>query len=186
MTTAWTAGPTTTRSRGALATTPPAGTPAPAYRQSGDFLFDPVYYLLANPQLPATVTLGNAAADYLATGAAQGRSPNAWFDAAWYENRWADLRPLALDDATLFMHYNKFGVWEGRSAGPAFDRFDGNRYLSDNPDVAAYVNGHIADFLGSRTNGAIAHYVIYGEAEQRAAFETTGTPIQLDYSADLF
>jgi hypothetical protein len=28
--------------------------------------------------------------------------------------------------------------------------------------------------------------VIYGEAEQRAAFETTGTQIQLDYSADLF
>ena len=36
------------------------------------------------------------------------------------------------------------------------------------------------------TNGAIAHYVIYGEAEQRSAFETTGAQVHLDYSTDLF
>ena len=166
--------------------TTPARTTAPVYGGQGDFLFDPVFYLLNNAELVPTLNAANAAQHYLKFGAAEGRTPTSWFDAAYYENRWADLRSLALDDATLFMHYNKFGVWEGRSAGPAFDRFDGNRYLTDNPDVATYVNAHIADFLGSRTNGAIAHYVIYGEAEQRAAFETTGSQIQLDYSTDLF
>ncbi|MBK8768413.1 MAG: hypothetical protein IPM01_29145, partial [Burkholderiaceae bacterium] len=166
--------------------TAPARATTPVYGGSGDFLFDPVFYLLNNPELVPTLNAASAAQHYLKFGAAEGRAPTSWFDAGYYENRWADLRTLNLDDATLFMHYNKFGVWEGRSAGPAFDHFDGNRYLSDNPDVAAYVNGHIADFLGSRTNGAIAHYVIYGEAEQRAAFETTGSQIQLDYSADLF
>ena len=166
-----------------VAPAPPAGTPAPAYRQSGDFLFDPVYYLLANPQLPATVTLENAAADYLAAGAAQGRSPNAWFDAAWYENRWPDLTPLGLDDATLFMHYNLYGVWEGRAPGPKFQNFDGNRYLTDNLDVAAYVDAYVNDFLGSRTNGAIAHLIIYGANEQRVAYDTAGIAIDLGYVA---
>ena len=166
-----------------VAPAPPAGTPAPAYRQSGDFLFDPVYYLLANPLLPVTVTLENAADDYLAAGAAQGRSPNAWFDAAWYENRWPDLTPLGLDDATLFMHYNLYGVWEGRAPGPKFQNFDGNRYLTDNLDVAAYVDAYVNDFLGSRTNGAIAHLIIYGANEQRVAYDTAGIAIDLGYVA---
>ena len=84
---------------------------------------------------------------------------------------------MHLDAATLFLHYNLYGVWEGRSAGPRFDRYDGQRYLTDNPDVAAYVDGHVADFLGSRTNGAIAHYVIYGADEGRVAFDLSGQAI---------
>jgi hypothetical protein len=83
------------------------------------------------------------------------------------------------------MHYNLYGVWEGRSAGPKFDQFNGNRYLTDNPDVAAYVDAYIGDFLGSRTNGAIAHYVIYGANEGRAAFDLVGQAIELDYLIDL-
>ncbi len=93
------------------------------------------------------------------------------------------LTPLYLDDATLFRHYNLYGVWEGRSAGLAFDHFDGGRYLSENPDVAAYVDAHLAGFLGSRTNGAIAHFIIYGAGEQRAAFDTAGQAIDLGYVA---
>jgi len=112
------------------------------------------------------------------TGASQGKKPNAWFDPVYYTNKWADLKPLNLDAATLFKHYNLFGVWEGRSAGPMFDHYDGNRYLADNPDVAAYVDAYVADFLGSRTNGAIAHYVIYGAAEGRVAYDTAGVAIE--------
>ena len=164
-----------------VAPTPPNGTPAPAYQQSGDFLFDPVYYLLANPALPDTVTLANAAQEYLTAGAAQGRAPNAWFDAAWYEQRWPDLTPLGLDDATLFMHFNLYGVWEGRAPGPKFQDFDGDRYLADNPDVAAYVDAYVDDFLGSRTNGAIAHFIIYGANEQRVAYDTAGVPVDMGY-----
>lgn len=161
----------------------PAGTPAPAFRQSGSFLFDPVFYLLKNPELVPTVALANAAQHYLSTGANAGKAPNAWFDATYYETRWPDLAPLGLDDATLFQHFNLYGVWEGRSPGPKFQNFNGNRYLTDNPDVAAYVDAHVADFLGSRSNGAIAHFIIYGANEQRAAFETSGNPIDLGYLA---
>ena len=49
--------------------------------------------------------------------------------------------------------------------------------LTDNPDVAAYVDGHVAAFLGSRTTGAIAHYVIYGADEGRIAYDLSGKAI---------
>ena len=124
-----------------------------------------------------------ALAQYLASGAAQGRAPNAWFDPVYYGNRWSDLRALNLDAATLFRHYNLYGVWEGRSAGPLFDRFDGARYLSVNVDVAEYVDAHLPDFLGSRSNGAMAHYLIYGAAEGRVAFDRDGQVISMDYSS---
>ncbi len=157
-------------------------TGVPAYGANSGFLFDAVYYLLDNSELVPAFTRETALQHYLSTGAAQGLDPNSWFDPDYYANRWADLTPLNLDAAILFMHYNLFGVWEGRSAGPKFDKFDGNRYLVDNPDVAAYVDAFIADFLGSRTNGAIAHYVIYGAAELRSAYDTTGVQIDLGYA----
>jgi len=158
------------------------GTPPPAYAQSNSFLFDPVYYLLDNPDLVPVLAPSEALPHYLNHGAGEGRTPNGWFDAAWYANRWDDLRPLNLDAATLFQHYNLFGVWEGRAAGPAVGAFDGNRYLADNPDVAAYVDAFIGDFLGSRTNGAIAHYVIYGAAEGRVGYDSAGGAIDLGFA----
>ncbi len=135
----------------------------PAFGQQNGFLFDAVYYLLDNPELVPTQSLTTA---------------------NYYENRWPDLKAGNFPDDILFMHYNLYGVWEGRSAGSKFDQFDGNRYLKDNPDVAAYVDAYVADFLGSRTNGAIAHYVIYGQHEQRPAFDLVGQPIRLDYEID--
>ena len=47
--------------------------------------------------------------------------------------------------------------------------------------MAAYVDANVADFLGSRSNGAIAHYIIYGAAEQRLSYDTAGQPVVLDY-----
>jgi hypothetical protein len=35
----------------------------------------------------------------------------------------------------------------------------------------------VNDFLGSRSNGAIAHYVIYGAAEGRVAYNQQGEVI---------
>ena len=156
-------------------------TAAPDYGKDPGFLFDGVYYLLSNPDKVPTVTLQTALADYFASGAAQHLDPNSWFDASYYSSKWADLAPLHLDDATLFMHYNLYGVWEGRSAGPKFDHFDGNRYLTDWPDVAAYVDANLPAFLGSRTNGAIAHFIIYGANEQRTAYDTEGALIDMGY-----
>ncbi len=152
-------------------------TTTPKYGVSNAFLFDAAYYLLSNPTLSDSLTLNTAAQHYLTTGASAGLSPNDWFDATYYANKWSDLKSANLDNATLFQHYNLYGVWEGRSAGSEYDKFDGTRYLTNNPDVAAYVDAYVADFLGSRTNGAIAHYIIYGAAEGRVAYDTTGTAI---------
>lgn len=151
----------------------------PAYGQTPEFLFDPVHYLGAHRELIGTLDFSEALAHWNNVGAAQGWAPNYWFDADYYAQRWEDLR--GLDDRTLFWHYNLYGVWEGRSAGPLFDQFDGNRYLQDNPDVAGYVDANVADFLGSRTNGAIAHFAIYGELEGRVAHDTSGAVIVTDY-----
>lgn len=159
-----------------------ARTAAPVYGKAESFLFDSVFYLISHTDLLAGVSQAGAAQNYLANGAAKGFTPNSWFDAGYYKTRWADLTPLNLDDATLFKHYNLFGVWEGRSGGPSFDRFDGNRYLADNPDVAAYVDANLPAFLGSRTNGAIAHFVIYGSNEDRSAYDTSAHLIDLGYS----
>jgi hypothetical protein len=123
------------------------------------------------------VTLATAFDSFKAT-ANQGAAPNSWFDPVYYANKWTDLKALNLDAATLFAHYNLYGVWEGRSAGLTFDKFDGSKYLSDNPDVAAYVDTHLGDFMGSRSNGAIAHYVIYGANEGRLAYDATGVVVE--------
>ena len=158
-------------------------TETPSYAKTPAFLFDAAYYLLKHPDLVPTLTLATAFDSYKTT-AAQGAAPNAWFDPVYYANRWADLKSLNLDAATLFAHYNLYGVWEGRSAGPIFDKFDGNAYLTANPDVANYVDAFVKDFLGSRTNGAIAHYVIYGANEGRVAHDTTGALIPADFTVE--
>ncbi len=163
----------------------PALTATPAYGALDHFLFDPVYYLLEYPALVPSSTLATAWQSYADSGATQHRQPNSWFDAAYYANKWADLGALHLDDLALFRHFNLFGVWEGRSPGPAFDRFDPNAYLSANPDVAAYIDAHLPDFLGSRSNGAISHFILYGEAEGRDATDMAGQAISLDYGVDL-
>jgi len=49
--------------------------------------------------------------------------------------------------------------------------------LAENPDVAAYVDGNLEAFLGSRSNGAIAHYMIYGADEGRVAFDLNGAQL---------
>lgn len=153
--------------------------------RSKDFLVDPVYYLLGAPDLVPTVALADAARHYMSQGAGQGRLPNQWFEPAYYANRYADLRELHLSDDMLFAHFNLYGVWEGRSPGRRTDHFDGNRYLAENPDVAAYVDGHVADFLNSRSNGALAHFMIYGANEGRVAADLDGHPIRPDYNLDL-
>ena len=152
-------------------------TSTPTYGKTPSFLFDSAYYLLKNPDLIPTVSITNAFDHYVKTGAAAGKAPNKWFDPTYYANKWSDLKPLNLDAATLFMHYNLYGVWEGRSAGPTFDQYDGSRYLRENPDVAAYVDANVKDFLGSRVNGAIAHYIIYGANESRTGYDSNGQAI---------
>lgn len=156
-------------------------TMTPGFGKSDSFLFDAAFYLLEHPYLVPTVTLSTALNHYKATvgNMLNSASPNVWFDPAYYASKWPDLAALNLDAGTLFAHYNLYGVWEGRSAGPAFDDYDGARYLRENPDVAAYVDANVKDFLYSRSNGAIAHYVIYGADEGRVAYAYDGAAIDL-------
>ena len=163
----------------------PRITVVPSYGAFDSFLFDPVYYTLQTADVVPALSLAGAWSHYRTSGVASGQAPNAWFDAAWYSARWPDLDALDLDALTLFRHFNLYGVWEGRAPGPAFATFDGTRYLRDNPDVAAYVDAYVDDFLGSRSNGAIAHYILYGANEQRIAYDHAGQAIRLDYVFDL-
>lgn len=161
-------------------TAPPAGE-APTYGSSNRFLFDPLYYVLSNWDLVPSVSLLTAADHFFTLGGAQGREPAPWFNAQYYANTYADLRAYAGAPALLFAHYNLYGVWEGRAASVELAAFDGARYLQDNPDVEEYVLANLPDFRGSSANGAIAHFVIYGEAEGRNAYTTDGGAIDFDF-----
>jgi hypothetical protein len=110
-------------------------------------------------------------------------APSRWFDAAFYLQQYGDLRAAGLSGADLLVHFGRFGVNEGRLPTAALADFDATRYLSDNLDVAAYVDAHLTDFggeqpgttpTGARANGALAHYLKFGAAEGRGAIAARG------------
>nr|MBP8138094.1 hypothetical protein [Alicycliphilus sp.] len=102
---------------------------------------------------------------FVQIGAARGYKPNATFDPTYYKNAFADLKNTDFNAADLLYHFMQYGLDEGRTPNAALATFDGTAYLAANPDVAAYVNANLAQFGGSVTNGALAHYVKFGAAE---------------------
>lgn len=106
---------------------------------------------------------------FVQIGAARGYKPNATFDPTYYKNAFADLKNTDFNAADLLYHFMQYGLDEGRTPNAALATFDGTAYLAANPDVAAYVNANLAQFGGSATNGALAHYVKFGAAEGRTA-----------------
>lgn len=106
---------------------------------------------------------------FVQIGAARGYKPNATFDPTYYKNAFADLKNTDFNAADLLYHFMQYGLDEGRIPSEALATFDGTAYLAANPDVAAYVNANLAQFGGSVTNGALAHYVKFGAAEGRTA-----------------
>lgn len=106
---------------------------------------------------------------FVQIGAARGYKPNATFDPVYYADKFADLKGKGFDSADLLYHFMQYGLDEGRAPNAALATFDGTAYLAANPDVAAYVNANLAQFGGSATNGALAHYVKFGAAEGRTA-----------------
>lgn len=157
--------------------------PVPRYLEAPDFLFNAGHYAGQALALGAAFDIEDSLAYFRSNPTIDGRwiSPTPFFDAGYYMQQWADLTGLNLDAATLYAHYNLFGVWEGRWACAALESFNGDDYLERYLDVAGYVDVNVDDFLGSRSNGAIAHYVIYGEHEQRTAYDADYKPIELDY-----
>ncbi|TFI48398.1 hypothetical protein E4O93_07980 [Diaphorobacter sp. DS2] len=106
---------------------------------------------------------------FVQIGAARGYKPNATFDPTYYKNAFADLKNTDFNAADLLYHFMQYGLDEGRTPNAALATFDGTAYLAANPDVAAVVNANLAQFGGSATNGALAHYVKFGAAEGRTA-----------------
>jgi len=100
---------------------------------------------------------------FVQIGAARGYKPNADFDPAFYQSKYSDL--AGLDAADLLFHYVKFGLNEGRAGNATLAAYNWADYLTAYPAVATYVNANLADFAGSTTNGAIAHYVKFGAAQ---------------------
>ena len=88
---------------------------------------------------------------YLASGAAEGRNPNAFFDTAWYLASNADVREAGVNP---LLHYIASGAAEGRGAGPAFDTA---YYIAENPEV------------GTAGLNPLLHYLLYGQFENRTA-----------------
>jgi hypothetical protein len=123
---------------------------------------------------------GDPLKHYVETGAAKGYAPNAWFDATFYRAQYADVRD-GYTNADLIAHYALFGVYEGRAPSSLLATFDGERYLRDNPEVADYVNGNLGQFGGSATNGAIAHFVLFGAKEGRHGYTTAGADTGFTY-----
>ena len=117
---------------------------------------------------------------YLKLGAARGYNPLGnsgplFFDAEFYAAKYPALAQSGVTDAgDLFGHFLKFGVAEGRQASAYTNNFDAARYLKDYPEIAAYVNEHLSDFNGSAANGALAHFMKFGQAQGFLAFDTNG------------
>ncbi len=124
---------------------------------------------------------------FVQIGAARGYKPNATFDPVYYADKFADLKNTDFNAADLLYHFMQYGLDEGRIPSEALATFDGTAYLAANPDVAADVNANLAQFGGSVTNGALAHYVKFGAAEGRTAPGTSvsnGQTFTLTVNAD--
>ncbi len=89
---------------------------------------------------------------FLHFGHKEGRSPNEFFDPAWYISNY----PSIWSTTEALLNYVGSGWREGRNPGPCFD---GRRYLAEYPDVAS------ADIE------PLLHYLTYGRAEGRCTFK---------------
>ena len=136
------------RRKGEASEAPLAGLDiAVVLRASG--LFDPDFYLDANPDVAAAGI--DPVNHYADTGAGEARNPNPFFDSAWYLATNADVREAGLNP---LYHYIVGGAEEGRSAGPGFDTA---YYLAQNPEV------------GASGMNPLLHYIRHGRAEGRIA-----------------
>jgi hypothetical protein len=114
--------------------------------------------------------------------------PNASFDPAYYKSRYDDLKNTGFNAADLLSHFMKFGLDEGRAPNEALTTtFDALGYLAKYKPVSDYVNGNLGDFNGSASNGAIAHYVKFGQFQgfDIVTFPETGQVFTLTKNTDV-
>lgn len=155
----------------------------PATKKGSFTPFDAFFY--GNQYMGAYSGTLSPLEHFVQIGAARGYAPSAQFDAAYYKNSYADLKGTNLDSADLLYHFLQFGLDEGRAPNAALASFDAEQYLENNPDVAAYINANLGAFGGSVSNGAIAHYVKFGQFEGRSDVDTSaGSTVRLTTGQD--
>ena len=69
------------------------------------------------------------------------------------------------------------GIGGPAMAATGFDAW----WSIDELSVRGYVDANLPAFLGSRSNGAIAHFIIYGAEELRVAHDTNGAVVDMGY-----
>lgn len=130
--------------------------------------FNATYYLTQYADVAANWS-GSALAHYTAYGAAEGRVPNAWFNAQYYRAN-AEAAVQSMTALEAFTHYEAFGWNEGRTVSSTYANFNEAQYLADYPDL---VTG------GITASNALWHYLTYGSttAEGRIAKNDDGSTI---------
>ncbi len=122
---------------------------------------------------------------FVQIGADRGFAPNAQFDPVYYKAAYADLASANLNAADLLFHFLQFGLDEGRAPNATLAGFNGTAYLAANPDVATFVDANLAQFGGSASNGALAHFVKFGQFEGRTEpGASTGNSFNLTIGQD--
>lgn len=104
---------------------------------------------------------------------------SAVFDAAYYANRYPDLKAaFGNDESALLQHFIQYGMAEGRQGSPQFDVYS---YKNLYPDLRAAFGNNLKSYY--------MHYISSGKAEGRKAtgVNTLQNPITtyngIDYSA---
>lgn len=104
---------------------------------------------------------------------------SAVFDAAYYANRYPDLKTaFGNDDSALLQHFIQYGMAEGRQGSPQFDVYS---YKNLYPDLRAAFGNNLKSYY--------MHYISSGKAEGRKAtgVNTLQKPVTtyngIDYSA---
>lgn len=127
---------------------------------------------------------------FVQIGADRGYAPSATFDPAFYASAYSDLKGKGLNSADLLYHFLQYGLDEGRAPNATLAGFNATQYLANNTDVASAIAQAIAAdpsaFGGSASNGALAHYVKFGQAENRTDVDTSapGAGIKLTAGQD--
>lgn len=150
----------------------------------GDYVaFDAAYY--AATHMGSYSGTLSPIEHFVTIGAPRFYSPNADFNPAFYQKKYADLAKLSdLDAADLLFHYVNTGLNEGRAGNATLAANNWNDYLAAYPTVAAYVDANLALFNGSKTNGAIAHYVKFGAQQGFTLPNTAGQTFTLTTGVD--
>jgi S-layer protein len=130
--------------------------------------FDPFFY--AGQYMSQYLGSLSPIEHFVQVGAARGYQPNLGFNPAYYQSQYDDLK--GLDAADLLFHYVNFGLNEGRAGNASLAAVPWSVYLEVFPEVKEYVTANLDKFGGSLTNGAIAHYVKFGQYQDFTLPET--------------